>query len=599
MLLKLSKSRMSRTFLITALLLTLMSCNPDGSQSGASGLQVHTYDQMNMETDGLNSHAGVTGRSSLAFIGGTYVRLGKSDTPSEGANDVGVVYPRFVKTSQGDWLMFYHYVNTSTPAGNKCAYMRSADLQNWTFEKMLFSPVTFTSKEDGKEYTRVYAGADLLSLPDGRIMAVAATRRLTDYQRHSIDNGLAVRYSSDGGRTWTDDQFIGVGSVWEPKPLLLSDGTIQIYYTDSDIIYDDVWSISINNSGTSYVYSADNGKTWEYKDAAGNHFPAFRQVFQKNGTTVLYTDQMPAVTLINGTDMIAAAAESDVASDITKDEYMISLAYTDENGSWGVPDAEGVIPADRSDDMFKGCAPYIMQFPSGETVLSYNCSGIFYYRMGNEKARGFGNESRVFDWNADVGKGFWGTVVAADDHVLLAAVGGGSVKEGDPDDGNWKMELGRFYLNHNISAPQEGITVDGNNSEWKGTEALFVGSGKIRTAAGKAAQSVLRAANDAENLYLTVDAVGNHITEINFSSGYLTVDSSGLLMSSFMDVKVASQKGITSKGENGYVTEISIPLKTFGRNPKSVPVRIAASDGTLRDLMASDYASTWPCIQIR
>ena len=71
---------MTRTLLLSILLLTFMSCSPDGPHSGASGLQVHTYDQMNKETDALNSHAGQTGRSSLAFIGDTYVRLGMAET---------------------------------------------------------------------------------------------------------------------------------------------------------------------------------------------------------------------------------------------------------------------------------------------------------------------------------------------------------------------------------------------------------------------------------------------------------------------------------------------------------------------------------------
>ena len=591
---------MIRTNILTILLMIFVSCNPDGPQAGDSGVQVHTYSQMNVETDALNSHAGQTGRSSLAFIGDSYVRLGVNETGGKPAdNDVGVCYPRFVKTTQGDWLMFFHYVNKSTPAGNKCSYMRSRNLTDWNFEQMLFAPVKYTSAEDGKECTRVYAGADCLLLPDGRIMAVAATRRFDNYQDHSADNGLAVRYSSDGGRTWTEDQFIGVGSCWEPKPLLLPDGTIHIYYTDSDKIYKGIWEIDINNSGSSYVYSTDNGASWVYKGADGEHLLAFRQVFQRKGTAVIYTDQMPAVTMVNGTDMIAAAAESDVAADITKDEYKISLAYTDKDGSWGQPDADGVIPADRSDDVFKGCAPYLMQFRSGESVLSYNNSSVFYYRMGNEKVRNFGEEKRAFDWDQSVGKGFWGTVAAAEDHVMLAAVGGGSIKDSDTDDSGWRIELGCFYLNHNITAPQATISVDGNNSEWKGTEALFVGSGCIRTPSGKAAQTLLRAAHDAENIYLTVDAVGNHTVEINFSSGYVQVDRSGLLMSSFADVKAVSQKGSTAGGENGYITEVSIPLKTFGRNPKSVPVRIAASDGAVRDLMASDYASAWPCIQIR
>lgn len=590
---------MSRITILTVLLMIFMSCNPDGPHRGASGLQVHTYDQMNSEIDALNSHAGQTGRSSLAFIGDTYVRLGKAETIGNlETKDVGVCYPRFVKTEQGDWLMFFHYINKTTPAGNKCSFVRSHNLIDWTFEKMLFAPVTGCRSEVyGDEFTRVYAGVDCLLLPDGRIMAVAATRRLADYQNFSADNGLAVRYSSDGGRTWTADQFIGVGSCWEPKPLLLPDGTIHIYYTDSDKIYKGIWAVDMNNSGSSYVYSDDNGISWT--GAEGEHLLAFRQEWQRKGDVVIYTDQMPAVTMINGTNMIAAAAESDVAADITKDEYNISLAYTDEDGSWGEPDADGEIPADRSDDLFKGCAPYLMQFRSGESILSYNSSSVFYYRMGNEKVRNFGEERRVFDWDAGVGKGFWGTVIAADDHVMLAAVGGGSIKETDTDDSNWRMELGRFYLNHNIAAPQESISVDGNNSEWKGTEALFVGSGCIRTPSGKAAQTLLRAAHDADNLYLTVDAVGIHTVEINFSSGYVNVDNSGLVMSTITGVKVVSQKGRTTSMEQGYVSEVSIPLKTFGRNPKLIPVRIAASDGVTRDLMASDYASTWPGIQIR
>ena len=567
---------------------------------GSSGLLVHTYDQMNVDAGDVNSHAGQTKRSSLAFIGDTYVDLGVAQMGGRPAdNDVGVCYPRFVKTGQGDWLMFFHYINKATAAGNKCSYMRSSNLRDWTFEQMLFAPVKCTSAENGKEFTRVYAGVDCLLLPDGRVMAVAATRRLDNYQDHSVENGLAVRYSSDGGRTWTADQFICVGSCWEPKPLLLPDGTIQIYYTDSDKIYKGIWDIDINNSGSSFVYSKDNGASWISEGADGEHLLAFRQVFHRKGNAVIYTDQMPAVTLINGTDMIAAAAESDVAADIAKNEYKISLAYTDKNGSWGEPDADGELPADRSDDLFKGCAPYLMQFRSGESILSYNNSGLFYYRMGNEKVRNFGEEKHVFDWDANAGKGFWGTVTAENDHVLLAAVGGGSIKDSDGDESGWKMELGRFYLNHNINAPQAEIKADGDNSEWKNTEALFVGSGKFRTGAGSAAQAILRAAHDDAYLYITIDTVGELISQITFSSGYITVNKDGLLNTSFSDVKASSCSGTTVDGRSGYVSEISIPLKEFGKNLQKLPVRLGISDGKQHDSIASDYASDWPCIQIR
>ena len=85
--------------------------------------------------------------------------------------------------------------------------------------------------------------------------------------------------------------------------------------------------------------------------------------WEKNGI-VGYNHQMPSVVRLNDNKGLAAAVETNNSG------YHISLCYSDKD-EWEylAGDQEG--PADSNNCVFSGMGPYLGQFPSGETVLSY------------------------------------------------------------------------------------------------------------------------------------------------------------------------------------------------------------------------------------
>lgn len=551
-----------------ACLLALVSCGKEGSGSGKEETrtgEIHTWAQMNDYTPVINSHAGSVSRSCITQIGGTYVQVpGELLMATE--SNTGVCYPRFVKTGAGDYLMFYHYGSSDTWAGSYCSYARSEDLINWKFEKRLFAAKSGqSSKHDGKPFTRLYAGADLCTLPDGRIMVVAATRG-ADFRHKILDNALAIRYSSDNGKTWTDDKLVYVGTNWEPKPLVLPDGTIQIYYTDSRPFIEGIWSKSVVSSGSSYIWSENNGRSWLPANPETVHQNAFREVRTTLRDTVVYTDQMPAVICLNGTTRLAAAMEADKGQETDGalvNDYYISLAWSGDNYDWGSPDATGRMPAERADWFTKGASPYLIQFPSGETVLCYNTSNRFYYRMGDETAHNFGVQQLVFPGESPVGRGFWGTMYVTGPNTMVAGIGGtSSVK---------MMQVGQFWLNHDITAKQINVKLDGRTAEWPAGDALFAGTSSD-------SHVILRAAKDADRLYLLAEIEGENAYPkielgVNGALKSVVVNTSGLRSSDFKAAEAESFTGETAAGVKGFASEISIPLSELG-GASQVPVKL-------------------------
>lgn len=104
----------------------------------------------------------------------------------------------------------------------------------------------------------------------------------------------------------------------------------------------------------------------------------------------LYTDQMPVVVRLNGSDRLAAALESSVSCVNDKTTHTISFAYSDNEGQWPRLEGDETGPADRQSNLFDGSAPFLVQFPSGETLLSYGASSHMNMRLGDAEARTFG-----------------------------------------------------------------------------------------------------------------------------------------------------------------------------------------------------------------
>lgn len=598
---------------------TIVGVDAGGAEESEAGIT--PYWELNQGDEPLNSHAGAFSKSMLTYVGNSYVQLGENVT-----NLPMVIYPRFIRTNDGRWLLFYHNGiydssrNVYTWAGTECYCLESYDMKHWSGMGKIFAREYNVPSPHGGTFQRIYAGAHPLRLPDGRLMVVASYRRSGDFRHKLMDNGLAFRYSSDEGRSWSETQFINIGTNWEPRPIVLSSGRIVVYYTDSCPYVEGVWESPVVSSGSSYIYSDDNGATWKPNDPLNNHLWAFRQLRDSKSGTNVYTDQMPGVIELNNSKQLVAVAEANHAKcDATTSDYWVSMAWSDSNGNWGSPDANGVMPSDRNNKAYKGAAPTIEQFRSGETVITYNNNNIFYMAFGDESGRNFLDPVRVFGTSsADYpkGHGFWGSCLA-DGHVLLIGTAG----EGGSAGSGFFIEVGQYYLNHNITASARAAEVDGKNREWKGTDqALFVGSNGNMHATLRASVSggvlYLLAEMDGAAMagsdYVRVYLANPSNTTIKAGDVYLQSNPSGSLGTYRNNGSSWASAGLNAsaaahKGNGFYIVEFSVPVSSLPSS-SALLVNFVVSDSvdgvqSLRTVPASTTASkntsTWQKLNLQ
>jgi hypothetical protein len=180
--------------------------------------------------------------------------------------------------------------------------------------------------------------------------------------------------------------------------------------------------------------------------------------------------------------------------------------------------------------------------------------------VGNHTGTEFNGAAWDKDWMR-IFAGYWGSTEVMESHRLLATVHN---KKG--------VQYGICHLNHDITAAESRIKVDGKSDEWQHDEALFVGS-------ETPSQVIVRASRDKTNLYLIVECKSKYVdAEVSIGIGSLpkfAVWSSGYDKNATKryGIKAKSRKATTATGERGFVSEISIPL-TAVNGATSIPLRI-------------------------
>ena len=326
-------------------------------------------------------------------------------------------------------------------------------------------------------------------LSNGDILAVASCRANSGYRDLPEDAGIELRRSTDNGVTWSEPVKIYQGVNWEPFLLELPTGELHCYFTDSSRTGLEGHD---TDTGTAMVVSADGGKTWS-PDFSSSPYYVLRMRWEKNGI-VGYNHQMPSVVRLNDNKGLAAAVETNNSG------YHISLCYSDKD-EWEYLAADQEGPADSNNCVFSGMGPYLGQFPSGETVLSYESSSKYTLKIGDATARNFGSAYQPFSG------GYWGSLCMIDSHTLVGT--NVKVKEGP-------VQMAQFVLNHRIDAVKREVTVDGNNKEWANTDhALFVG-GKSQ------AQGTLRCSYDDDNIYFLLEVLDRNLLASDYTSLYIS-----------------------------------------------------------------------------
>ena len=555
-------------FALAALAFGTPGCSDDDSpgpnRGGASESQELTLTpigQLNQGADEINSHADVTARSSVKMNYRSYVNLGQSVTGNDNPN-----YARIKKLSDGSYILFNHYGGQGNANGFDIYYATSPDLENWTSRGLFLERYVITNSR-GNQDKRVFTNPNAIVLSNGDLLAFASYRANMSYNYLDCqyDHGIVILRSTDNGRTWSDPQEIYHGPNWEAHMVEMPSGELQCYFSESR-----PW-ISGGHSGTSMVVSADHGATWT-PGLDQTPWRVIRQHWEnsdKNAT--FYTDQMPVVVRLNNSNKLAAALESAVSCVNGSTSYAISFAYSDDKGQWGHLEGDETGPADRQSNLFDGAAPFLVQFPSGETLVSYGLSSRMNMRLGDAEARTFGEPFAALP-----GRGSWGCLELNGSHEVIAAMRN-SEKPGDIT-----IALARFELNHRITATRRTISVNGGNAEWAATDdALFVGE-------KSQAQATLRCSCDDRNVYFLVEVLDEAISRDDYVNILLSPANEGdRLTSAARRIKVShsglkstdiyaggwreTDMGVTvqaaydgtvsdnSDTDNGYLVEVAVP----------------------------------------
>ncbi len=537
-------------------------------EAGSAELHLTPFTRLNAGESVMGDHASKESRSYL-------VQMKSSLT--EYNNDISAAkpqtYSRVKRLPNGSYmLMWQRGAPTRTDNnGMETYYALGNDIFGWTYKGCLFEHNDNAPGCKGGTVARYYSCPELLVLRNGDILAInsfwaPSTYRLQDYKK---DHGLAVKRSSDNGQSWSEESVIFYGQCWEPFLLEMPDGEIHCYFTEAR-----PW-VSSSHSGTSLVLSRDGGKTWT-PEPGSDPYRVMRKTWYHAGSKMnKFTDQMPVGIDICGTGKLAFAMEDVDSETSTSTAHSVAVLYSPGAPGWKYLEGDETGPSTRTDKVGRdACAPYLVQFPSGETVLSYsreNGDWPYCYKMGDASARNFGTEKIALTTG-----GNWSATTIDGTHCLLVASAYSKT-----------IHLCRYALNHDIKATRRTITVDADNSEWQNTDDALYFCKDAST------DATLRCSVDDDNLYILLEVSDIHIS----SSDYMTVSvgsssSSKVLAkvkvgptsftSTNKSVSVSSTYGGTLMDDGdidtGWLAEIAIPLSALDTASGSVSICASFDD---------------------
>ena len=245
-------------------------------------------------------------------------------------------------------------------------------------------------------------------------------------------------------------------------------GTTDAEKLAFDDLTDDAAKISIINSSSALKTSSFiNNHTVKYT----------------HDISLAYSDMINVSVKNNNKEEIVGKYWLDINNN-SMDKYESQRQIYDSEGL-GITQ-EG--PINRISNMHRGAAPYIRQFPSGETVLSYGVSPKSILKLGNTEGE-FNNSNIV-----TLEYGTWNSLELLSSHCMAL-----TISRFNKDTNIREIVINPVYLNHTISATRKDLTT-------RNDDALFIGS-------DSQAQMTLRASFDDDNIYFAIDRLDKSITQ--------------------------------------------------------------------------------------
>lgn len=551
---------------------SLASCKAEGPDDGgkqipseSTKLTLTPFEKLNASADAVNSHKDDWAQSVLTLNYRSIVNVGASVLGTSSPS-----YSRIVKLADGSYILTAHDFY-SGGNGSTVYWATSKDLVNWTPQGKLFASRSVVNAR-GQDATRLYTNGFGKVLSNGDVLMFASFRTTGTYSfwKWRDEQGIEMRRSTDNGKTWSEPYEVYHGPNWEAIMLEDSDGELELYFSESR-----PW-ISGSHSGTSMVRSTDGGKTW-LPGLGKEPYRVIRHTwYDAHQERWLFTDQMPGLIILNDSKCKAGVFESahdyPVGGSVN---FCISFAWSPEDGKWNYIEGEEkdgtgldvktakVGPVDRKIDVWNGAAPSLLQFPSGETVVSYGQDAYQWLRIGDSQVRNFGAAGKYLP-----AKGSWSSILLDGTHELITHM------RNSTDSKNVGVTLCKLALNHRIAASSHKVVIDGNNSDWvNADDALFAGS-KCQ------AQATLRCAADADNIYFLVECRDENVSKDDYVQVFVAPSDAAKLNAQTLRVKV----GLNGLRNQGVYAGNWIE-KDLGANA------VVRYDATLSD--ASDVDNGW------
>ena len=551
---------------------SLASCKAEGPDDGgkqipseSTKLTLTPFEKLNASADAVNSHKDDWAQSVLTLNYRSIVNVGASVLGTSSPS-----YSRIVKLADGSYILTAHD-SYSGGNGSTVYWATSQDLVHWTPQGKLFASRSVVNAR-GQEATRLYTNGFGKVLSNGDVLMFASFRTTGTYSfwKWRDDQGIEMRRSTDNGKTWSEPYEVYRGPNWEAIMLEDGDGELELYFSESR-----PW-ISGSHSGTSMVRSTDGGRTW-LPGLGKEPYRVIRHTwYDAHQDKWLFTDQMPGLIILNDSKCKAGVFESahdyPVGGSVN---FCISFAWSPEDGNWNYIEGEEkdgtgldvktakVGPVDRKIDVWNGSAPSLLQFPSGETVVSYGQDWYQWLRIGDSRARNLGDSGKYMP-----AKGSWSSIRL---DVTLELI---THMRNTTDGKNVGVILCKLALNHRIAASSHKVGIDGGNSDWvNADDALFAGS-KCQ------AQATLRCAADADNIYFLVECRDDNVSKDDYVQLFIAPSDAAKLNAQTLRLKV----GLNGLRNQGVYAGNWIE-KDFGANA------VVRYDATLSD--ASDVDNGW------
>lgn len=253
-------------------------------------------------------------------------------------------YPRLLRLNDNELLLAYH--------GGDGASTNDY-WQNIYLQRSYNNGVTWTAPEKYMDKSRTFTtnnwyrfcNPELVKLQNGWVVMSF----IGNANPETNDNcQVFVTISKDGGYTWGDPITVMRGRCWEPMIVQLPGGELELLVSSEA-----AWWQKNNgdNQEIRCARSTDNGQTWTSSIRAC-YFPGQR-------------DGMPVVVNMQGNQGLLFSIETPT-SNINPSLVHRSLVQEWETGEWdGVQDDRRWI----NTNLQGGCAPYMIQLPTGEIVM--------------------------------------------------------------------------------------------------------------------------------------------------------------------------------------------------------------------------------------